>query len=99
MNLGAAVRRVRQVRGLDQQQLAEKAGIARSHLSRIETGVNKPSLDVLLAIASSLSVPLTILILFAENDPALYNFQPLAWAEVFRRVETDNELRPAARPQ
>jgi DNA-binding XRE family transcriptional regulator len=44
----------REYRGLTQQQLAEAAGISIPFLSQIETGKRKPSVGVLLKIASTL---------------------------------------------
>lgn len=55
-SLGSEVRQLRKARQLTLKQLSEEAGISLSHVSAIERGVSNPSVDVLQAIASALSV-------------------------------------------
>lgn len=50
------IRDLRKARGLTQEQLAEKAGLSRSHLSEIETGAAPPNTLRLEAIARALRV-------------------------------------------
>ena len=54
-DLGAALRAARQASGLSQESLAERAGVSRPWLSRLETGANpgaelRKVLDVLNAL-------------------------------------------------
>jgi transcriptional regulator with XRE-family HTH domain len=54
--LGAAARRLRDVRGLTLNDVAATAGISAGTLSRLETGHVTPSLETLVALASALGV-------------------------------------------
>lgn len=54
--VGANVRGLRLKRGLTQQQLADRADIAISTVTRIETDRHTPRLDVLLRVADTLGV-------------------------------------------
>ena len=54
--IGLQVRAARKNRGLSQEELAEKVGISVTHMSHIETGNTKLSLQVLADLASALSV-------------------------------------------
>lgn len=54
---GQRIATARRKVGLSQAQLAEKVGVARSTVARIETGATTPTLDVGLAIARELRVP------------------------------------------
>jgi transcriptional regulator with XRE-family HTH domain len=56
--LGANVRRLRQRRGLTQEQLAFEAEIDLTYVGGIERGKRNPSLLVMARIADALSVPL-----------------------------------------
>lgn len=58
IQLGIVIAALRRVRGLSQEQLAEKAGISRSFLSSIEApGMVRPfSLEVLYNIADALEI-------------------------------------------
>ena len=50
------LRTARETRGLEQQQLAERAGLPASSISRFEAGARKPSFDNLRSLAASLDV-------------------------------------------
>jgi len=54
--IGQRIRQIRKANNLSQEQLAESIGISTTHMSHIETGNTKLSLQVLVAIATTLSV-------------------------------------------
>jgi transcriptional regulator with XRE-family HTH domain len=54
--LGEAVRAARKKAGFSQEKLAEKADLSTVFISRIERGVESPSVDNLLKIAKALGV-------------------------------------------
>lgn len=61
MDLGAAVRHARREAGLSQQALAERAGVPRQWVSRLETGSNpgaelRKVLDVFAALGLALEL-------------------------------------------
>ena len=58
VKIGAFLQQLRNEKGLTQEQLAEKAGVARRTVSRWETGANMPDLDVLIELADFYSVDL-----------------------------------------
>ena len=63
--LAQALRAHRESRGLSLGSLAEKAGISKTSLSKIESGLGNPSLEVLCRIARALNVPIGTL--FGED--------------------------------
>lgn len=62
MQLGARIAYIRKIRGLTQEQLAEKSGYSVSYLAKIEANTgecpNLPSLDFLYHVADVLNVPI-----------------------------------------
>ena len=58
LQLGIAISTLRRIRGMSQEQLAEKANVSRSHISSIEApGVVRPfSLEVFFNLADALVV-------------------------------------------
>lgn len=58
LQLGIAISALRKMRGLSQEQLAEKANVSRSHISSIEApGIVRPfSLEVFFNLADALEV-------------------------------------------
>ena len=58
IQLGIAISTLRKMRGLSQEQLAERANVSRSHISSIEApGIARPfSLEVFFYIADALEI-------------------------------------------
>ena len=58
IQLGIAIAALRKMRGMSQEQLAEKSGVSRSHISAIEAPslVRPFSLDVFFSIADALEI-------------------------------------------
>lgn len=54
--IGQKIRKIRKAHGLSQEELAEKVNISTTHMSHIETGNTKLSLQVLVDIAAALEV-------------------------------------------
>lgn len=59
---GALIRTLRKEKGLTQEQLAERFGVSRRSVSRWETGMNLPDLDLLIELADFYAVDLRELI-------------------------------------
>lgn len=54
--VGAAIRRLRKDRGLSQEVLSGLAGIARTHLTMIESGTKQANFETLWRIAGALNM-------------------------------------------
>ncbi|HYI09745.1 MAG TPA: helix-turn-helix transcriptional regulator [Thermoanaerobaculia bacterium] len=53
---GAAVRRLRERRGLTQEALAERSGITATYVGFVERGDSVPTLTVILQLATALKI-------------------------------------------
>lgn len=60
--IGARMQALRRSRGMTQEQLAERTGIAPAYMSQIETGVKRASLPVLLRITKVLDTHIEYLL-------------------------------------
>lgn len=58
---GARIKQLRDEQGITQEELAERVGVFRTYMSRIETGVANPTLDMIHALADTLRVPVAAL--------------------------------------
>lgn len=67
--LASRIRRWRDLRGWNQQQLADRAGFARSTLSKIENGQLSPTFEILLKLARGFGTDLAELV--RAEAPAL----------------------------
>lgn len=64
--IGLNILHYRKEQGLTQMQLAEKCGISRNYIQRIETAASSCTVNTLVDIAEALSIPLKKLFEFRE---------------------------------
>ncbi|MBQ6217189.1 MAG: helix-turn-helix transcriptional regulator [Erysipelotrichaceae bacterium] len=69
--IGKRIKNIRTQQEMSQEQLSEYSDITPGYLSKIETGVAKPSLEVLISVSYSLGVSLDDLV---YSDTHLDNF-------------------------
>jgi len=67
---GNAVRKLRQERGLSQEDFADKAGIHRTYVSSIELGKVQVSIRIAAQVAEALEIPLSELWRHIEDEQA-----------------------------
>jgi transcriptional regulator with XRE-family HTH domain len=58
---GKRIRELRQAKGMTQEDLADRCGLFRTYMSRIETGKANPTLTMIHALADSIGVPVQAL--------------------------------------
>jgi len=63
MDYGKAVRVARAISGIQQKELADRAGLNSSYVSLIEMGKRKPSIKAVRALSSALEMPPDLLAL------------------------------------
>lgn len=67
---GRRVRELRHIRGLSQEQLAERCGLHRTYIGGIERGERNPALLNINAIALALKISLQDLFSYTDTHPA-----------------------------
>jgi transcriptional regulator with XRE-family HTH domain len=65
--LGENVRKIRELKGFSQQNLADEIKVDQKTISRIEKGDLSPKFETLVAISKALAVSLSQLLSFNEN--------------------------------
>ena len=76
MDYGKALRISRAIAGLQQKELAEKAGLDSSYVSLLEKGRRKPSLKVVRALSEALKIPPHLFTLLASEGEDLDLVEP-----------------------
>ncbi len=66
-SFGLRIKEMRGLHGLTQEELAERSGLFRTYLSRIESGLANPALTVLYQIAGALGVAVAELLKEPES--------------------------------
>lgn len=82
------VRRLRSEQGLSLDMLAERSGVSRAMLSKIERGATSPTIGLLCKIAHALATPLTRLV----AEPTAVRCNHLSADEMIT-IEDANEVR------
>ena len=67
MDYGKAVRVARAISGIQQKELADRAGLNSSYVSLIEMGKRKPSLKAVRALSNALELPPDLLTLLGTE--------------------------------
>jgi transcriptional regulator with XRE-family HTH domain len=65
--LGENIRKIRELKGFSQQNLADEINVDQKTISRIEKGELSPKFETLVAISKALSVSLSQLLSFNES--------------------------------
>ena len=66
--IGQNVRRLRRLRGLTQDQLADVTGIHQTNISKLESGTANPSLRTLKRLAAGMGMKLKLEFVPAQSD-------------------------------
>ena len=69
--IGQRIAQLRKLAGMSQEQLSERAGLQRTHVSRIEAGKYAVTLETIQAIAEAIGMTVDII------DPRIEGLAPL----------------------
>lgn len=69
--LGKAIRLVRTVKGMKQEELGNLVGVADSYISLLEQGKRNPTWSILQKIGDSLGVGVSVLVMLSESDNSI----------------------------
>lgn len=89
-DIGETIRILRTERGISREELAERVGISRSHLNKIEADIKRPSIITYQKIMDVLEADISI------NDEATANVAPENEADLMNAVD---EYSCAVTPQ
>ncbi|MGK5093748.1 helix-turn-helix transcriptional regulator [Deltaproteobacteria bacterium TL4] len=88
MQLAVKIKEIRKQKKMSQEELAEKVGINQNHLSRLETGKYKPSIDALKRLADALEVSADYLLSDTDDKPEEIRIEDQILAERIRMLNT-----------
>jgi len=71
MLIGEEIRKLREAKGLSQEEIEQRAGLLKCYVSRVENGHTVPSLETLERFAAALEVPLYQLFYAGSESPPL----------------------------
>lgn len=68
-DFGVRVRALRRTTGLSQEHFADRVGVSRTHMGKIETGKANPTLEVIVRLAKGLDLSLAELFATLDRRP------------------------------
>jgi len=86
MDYAKALRIARAVSGLQQKDLADRAGLNPSYVSLIEMGKRKPSLKAVRALSDALNLPTHLFTLLASEPEDLALTEPAEVEEIAKSL-------------
>ena len=98
--VGARIREIREARGMTLDVLAEKTGIAKPNLSRLEHDKVTPSIETLKRVARGLRTHPVLLVMSKKPERAWTwtNYSFRKWLRSLQFDETKGELMEAVKP-
>lgn len=66
--VGEVIQQIREQKGLSQEVVSGLADIGRTHLSAIERGIRKPTLETLFRLAEALDMPASEIVRMIESE-------------------------------
>lgn len=82
MDYGKALKIARAIAGLQQKELAKRAGIDPSHISLLEAKRRQPSVGMLQKLSRALGIPHHLLVLLAAESDDLQMTDPIEFHRV-----------------
>lgn len=73
MDIGAKINKLRLEKKLSMRELGEKIGISHAHISKLESGINSPSVDLLEKLAVFFNIDITYFFSNEEDENFLEN--------------------------
>lgn len=77
LDIGSTIKLCREARKFTLQDLADKADLSKSYLSRVENNQRDPTITALEKISLALNIPLNIIILLSENEETNDDFSDI----------------------
>lgn len=83
MNIGNAIKQVRQHFGISQVELSEQTGLSQTSISQIENGAKNPSRKTIEKICATFEIPEAILYVMGMNDEDVPASRKHAYKELY----------------
>ena len=93
IQLGVAIAALRKLRGMSQEQLAEKAGLSPRFISQLERGIAFGSANTIISICKVLKIDPNFLFgdLVKNSSPALVDMIDMKFLENYLKLNTYNK--------
>jgi transcriptional regulator with XRE-family HTH domain len=100
MDIGQKINQLRVEKKLSMRELGEKIGITHSHISKLESGINSPSVELLEKLAQFFDIDISYFFAkddegFTKNERDLIHEQDLALESLKENYNLEIDGKPA----
>src|SRR5580692_10785379 len=86
MNIGEAIKTLRKTNAVKQKDLAAAVAVSATHLSLVESGEQKPSVDLIDRIANHFGIPVSAIVYMALDMDKLENEEQQKYFEAAKPI-------------
>lgn len=99
MDIGSKINRLRTERKLSMRELGEKVGVSHAHISKLESGINSPSVELLEKLAVFFNIDISYFFsdenVFTEDENVLMYERNLSLESLKEKYNLEIDGKPA----
>lgn len=99
MNIGEKITKLRTDKKMSMRELGEQIGVSHSHISKLESGINSPSVDLLEKLAEYFKIDVTYFFsgdeIFTEDESDLVYARDLSLEDIKDKYTLEIDGKPA----
>jgi transcriptional regulator with XRE-family HTH domain len=101
MNIGQKINKLRMDKNLSMRELGDKVGVSHAHISKLESGINSPSVDLLEKLAEYFNIDISYFFIseeeekmFSESERSLLYDRDLSTESIKKSYKLIDEIEP-----
>lgn len=101
MNIGQKINKLRMDKNLSMRELGDKVGVSHAHISKLESGINSPSVDLLEKLAEYFNIDISYFFIseeeekmFSESERSLLYDRDLSTESIKKNYKLIDEIEP-----
>jgi transcriptional regulator with XRE-family HTH domain len=102
LDIGSKIHKLRIGKKLSMRELGEKIGVSHAHISKLESGINSPSVELLEKLAEYFDIDVTYFFIseedekiFSDNEKSLLYERDLSLESIKRKYDLIDEIEPS----
>jgi transcriptional regulator with XRE-family HTH domain len=101
MNIGQKINKLRMDKNLSMRELGDKVGVSHAHISKLESGINSPSVELLEKLAEYFNIDVSYFFIseeeektFSESERSLMYDRDLSTGSIKKKYKLIDEIEP-----
>lgn len=102
MNIGQKINKLRLEKKLSMRELGDKVGVSHAHISKLESGINSPSVELLEKLAEYFDIDISYFFIteeeekgFTDSERSLLYERDLSVESIKKKYKLIDEIEPS----